>query len=108
MPLTTGGYRPLDDGPRNPLGATGTGPSGGLFYRVALPFLVLGVFLLIGGGIISQGVAAQNHLCAQTPMCPGPQPDPSGGFYAGGAGLLLIGVVLLIVGATRRTSLDDE
>jgi len=79
-----------------------------LFYRIALPFIVLGVFLLIGGGIISQGVAAQNHLCSQSPMCPGMQPDPSGGFFAGGGVLLLIGIVLLIVGATRQSSTDES
>jgi len=100
-----GSYRPLDlvtESDRAYLSAPSDSPAAaaGLAYRIAIPFLFLGVVLLVVSAVISQQASSFNQACAQNPVCT-PESDPSGGVAAGGAVLLLIGIVLVAYGLSR-------
>ena len=82
--------------------------SSGAYYAVAIPVLFFGIIALLAGAAISQGVSSYNRGCAQIPNCM-MQSDPSPGVYAIGAILLIVGVALILYGATRSgRSPDDE
>ena len=96
------GYRPLElpgvPGPHrlNPLPAT----SNVVYYGVGIPLLVFGIIALLAAAAISSSVASFNSACSQNPVCT-PEPDPSGGVAAVGVVLLLIGIILILYGATQ-------
>ena len=89
-------YQPLD----SPVEAPTNSYAPGLYYRVGIPLLLIGIVALIGAAVVSSGVSSYNQTCAQIPSCV-PQSDPSGGIAAIGVVLLLIGIVIIVYGATR-------
>jgi len=58
--------------------------------------------VLVISAVIAQGVASYNSGCSNIPNCT-PQSDPSGGVAAFGIILLLIGIGLIIYGASLRS-----
>ena len=101
-PSAQSGYRPLDipsapDRPGlTPLPTT----SPWLYYRAGIPLVIVGVVVLGISAVIAQGVASYNSGCSAIPNCM-PQSDPSGGIAAFGIVLLLIGIVLIVYGASQ-------
>lgn len=71
-----------------------------LYYRIAIPLVIFGVIALGASAVIAQGVASYNSGCSRIPGCT-PQSDPSGAVAAVGVVLLLIGIVLIVYGASR-------
>lgn len=90
-------YQPLNLPDVTPAGTT----SPVLFYWAGIPLILSGVIALGAAAIIAQGVASYNQTCAQIPNCV-PQSDPSGAVAGLGVLLLLIGILLIVYGATRR------
>ena len=103
-PPSPAGYRPLDlpalprESALTPLPTT----SPWLYYRAGIPLTIIGIVVLIIAAVVAQGVASYNSTCSQIPNCT-PQSDPSGGIAAFGVILLVIGLVVLGYGATRRS-----
>jgi hypothetical protein len=97
------GYRPLEI-PSEP-GRRGLTPlpttSAWLYYRVSIPLVILGLLVVGIAAAIAQGVASYNSGCSKIPNC-SPESDPSGGVAALGVVLLLIGIALIIYGASQR------
>ena len=62
---------------------------------------LFGVSLLVGSAFVASAVAQQQQFCQQHPPCPSPMPDPSLGLAVGGAILLIVALVLLVVGIQR-------
>ena len=96
------GYRPLEmpsalGQPRlTPLPTT----SPWLYYRAGIPLVIVGFVVLGISAAIAQGVASYNSGCSTIPTCT-PQSDPSGGVAAFGIVLLLIGIALIVYGASQ-------
>lgn len=95
LPIVPSGYRPLSlpEAPRGP----STSPAAAV---VGVILILFGILLLVAAGVVSQNVASFNHACSQNPTCQGQsEPDPSGGFAAGGILLLIIGIIAIAYGA---------
>lgn len=65
---------------------------------VGILLIVVGLVLFAVAAVVHDGVQSFNNACSQNPTCT-PQPDPSGAFVAAGAGVLVLGIILAIVGA---------
>lgn len=89
-------YQPLDVPNVAPAGTQ----SPVLYYWAGIPLILSGVIALGAAAVIAQGVASYNQTCAQIPNCV-PQSDPSGAVAGLGVLLLLIGIFLIVYGATR-------
>lgn len=70
-----------------------------------IALLVVGALLIVAGlvlfgvaAVVHAGVQSFNNGCAQNPLCT-PQSDPSGAITGAGAGVLILGVILAIIGA---------
>jgi hypothetical protein len=81
----------------------GRGTAGLLFIYLGIPFLLLGIGLLIGAGIAAAGTASYDATCSMIPNCT-PAPDISGGLAAGGVVVLLIGILLMAYGFSQYRS----
>ncbi len=74
----------------------GRGPAFGL----GIGLIVFAVLLFVGAAVAQAGTQSFNQACAQNPLCT-PAPDPAGGIAAGGAVVLVIGLVLLAYALSR-------
>lgn len=68
---------------------------GMVYFGIAL--IVIGIILFAVGAAAHQSAQSFNQACSQNPLCT-PQSDPSGGLYAAGAIVLVLGLVLVGVG----------
>jgi hypothetical protein len=81
----------------------GRGAAGLLFIYLGIPFLLLGIGLLIGASVAAAGAASYDSTCAMISGCT-PAPDISGGLAAGGVVILLIAIVLIGYGFSQYRS----
>jgi uncharacterized membrane protein len=65
--------------------------------------IIVGIALLAVAPSVHQSVESFNNICTQNPYCQ-PQSDPSGAMSAGGVAAVIVGVVLVVVGAYLRSN----
>lgn len=96
-PPLSEGYRALP-APATPLRRRSTSAD---FYIVSVPLLIVGVLLLVVAVFVS---ASFNRTCAQNPACAGDEgPNPGWVLAASAVALIVIGVVYVGIGASRRS-----